>query len=285
MRKWLASLGYHGTVWGFWWPPLVQLVIIIAASAGIATLLADAQWWEGWNLSRVADGEYCERLYFERLVRQPSNSWSNFFYLFYGLLCIRFAIHDKQHGPSASSISGMPLVSWVYGFAFAYLCFGSFLFHASLTRTGQHWDMAATYGLMAVPIAFMLWKLFLPHLQGRSAAFFVTGLVVIMDILFYVFKWHLNGLFTLGSLILTLVLFMAIHKFMGKSKINYWYGAAGIFFTLLAYFIWMQDRDKIWCNPNSIVQGHAIWHALTGLGAFCAYLMFRSEQVRLDKEI
>ncbi len=278
MRNWLSSLGYTGSPASFWWPPVWQLTALIALCAAAFYALADVPLWEGWKLSNVSNGEYCERLYFDRLVRQPSNSWSNFFYTFYGLLCIRFGLNDASKQGGLSTISQMPAVSWIYGFSFAYLCFGSFLFHASLTRTGQHWDMAATYGLVGVPVVFMLWRLLFANMSPAKGALVVAAAVLVADVLFYTFKWHLNGLMTLGSMITTLIVLMVAHKLRGKSYMNYWYGAAGLASVLLAYYIWHRDRDRIWCDPDSIIQGHAAWHGLTGLAAFCTYLMFRSEK-------
>lgn len=277
MKQWLSSLGYQGTTLSFWLPPVIQFVVITAICAFILSFL-DASLWDSWALGRAAEGTYCELNQMDRLIRQPSNSWSNFFYLFYGLLCIQFARNDARFKAGESTISQLPAVSWIYGFAFAYLCFGSFLFHASLTIQGQHWDMAATYGLTGVPVAFMFWRLFLKKLTGEYAAVVVVAMVLILDLLFYVFKWEMNSSIALPGLILTLVALMVIHKFMGNTHINYWIGAAGLAFFVLAYYIWLKDRGKIWCDPDSVLQGHAIWHGLTGLAAFCAYLMFRTEK-------
>ena len=41
----------------------------------------------------------------------------------------------------------------------------------------------------------------------------------------------------------------------------------------LAFLIWVVDRQRIACAPQSFVQGHAIWHIL---GALAAAALFKS---------
>lgn len=33
--------------------------------------------------------------------------------------------------------------------------------------------------------------------------------------------------------------------------------------------------QKVGCDPYSLLQGHALWHVLTGLSSFCSYAFFR----------
>jgi hypothetical protein len=52
---------------------------------------------------------------------------------------------------------------------------------------------------------------------------------------------------------------------------------AALLIYLLAQFIWTLDLNHIVCDPNGILQGHAIWHVLTALSAGLLYLYYRSE--------
>jgi hypothetical protein len=49
------------------------------------------------------------------------------------------------------------------------------------------------------------------------------------------------------------------------------WGAAALGTILLAFAIWSVTRTR-WCDPHSLLQGHAAWHLL---GAVSAYLLFR----------
>jgi hypothetical protein len=46
---------------------------------------------------------------------------------------------------------------------------------------------------------------------------------------------------------------------------------------ILAFVIWMLDITKILCNPNSWLQGHALWHLLGAVAGGFLYLYYRSE--------
>ena len=35
---------------------------------------------------------------------------------------------------------------------------------------------------------------------------------------------------------------------------------------------------RVWCNPESALQGHGYWHILAGLGTFAIYMLWCSEK-------
>ena len=48
-----------------------------------------------------------------------------------------------------------------------------------------------------------------------------------------------------------------------------------------AYAIWLTGTDtSSQCDPDSIVQPHAIWHLLAALATFAFFLYFRTEEDR-----
>jgi hypothetical protein len=42
---------------------------------------------------------------------------------------------------------------------------------------------------------------------------------------------------------------------------------------VLAFVIWILDRERVLCAPESLLQGHAVWHILGAIAAVC---LFRS---------
>jgi hypothetical protein len=199
------------------------------------------------------------------------------------------ARHDRKKRPHIKNlVTALPLISILYGLSFAYLCFGSFLFHASLTRMGQHWDMAATYLLTAMPIIVLGWKLnlsrlvFTPVLESkkwlRTSAAVLAITFATAATLFYLFKWHINSGFVMPAMIL--VTMLLVGSYMGLRKnvtFRGLYAVLGLIFVIAAFVIWYQDKAKVWCDPESMLQGHAAWHFLTGLGALFIYFWMRSE--------
>ncbi len=57
----------------------------------------------------------------------------------------------------------------------------------------------------------------------------------------------------------------------GPGRADLRYGAAALASMLIAFVIWNLSQHG-WCDPHSLLQGHAVWHLL---GALAAYLLFR----------
>ena len=60
----------------------------------------------------------------------------------------------------------------------------------------------------------------------------------------------------------------------------YWLWRALAIFAA-AFASWILDITKTACAPDSIVQGHAIWHLLGAASAYCLYLYFKSERLQV----
>jgi hypothetical protein len=99
-----------------------------------------------------------------------------------------------------------------------------------------------------------------------------------MDILLYDFKWSLNGIIFLPLFIGTVLLAIIIEQIIRKPKRKSIWGLVSFASLIGAGIIWYLDREKILCDPDSLIQGHAAWHCLTGWSTFSIYLFFRSEQ-------
>ena len=82
----------------------------------------------------------------------------------------------------------------------------------------------------------------------------------------------------IDSLTLTLaceLAYVIIARQCANCKAVAWLFAAVLTFAL-SYFVWKlgatSDRSTVWCQPNKLLQPHAVWHAGT---AFASYAMWR----------
>jgi hypothetical protein len=56
------------------------------------------------------------------------------------------------------------------------------------------------------------------------------------------------------------------------------FGILALAAFLLAFSIWIPSRTGgPWCAPDSLVQGHAVWHLLCALATWLIYQQARSE--------
>lgn len=61
----------------------------------------------------------------------------------------------------------------------------------------------------------------------------------------------------------------------------FWGGLASF---LLAFYIWNLGKPGTWlCEPESLIQGHAIWHVLSALATWCFFMFLRTQ--RFDQEL
>jgi predicted membrane channel-forming protein YqfA (hemolysin III family) len=44
---------------------------------------------------------------------------------------------------------------------------------------------------------------------------------------------------------------------------------------LTAMTAWIADLSHLWCDPTSLLQGHALWHLLTAAAAGCTFAYYR----------
>ena len=72
----------------------------------------------------------------------------------------------------------------------------------------------------------------------------------------------------LGKITLTLVFFSPLA----------WLGFAPQI-ILLAFAIWNVTKS-LWCDPDSLVQGHAAWHLLDAVSAYLLFRLWSSERTQ-----
>jgi hypothetical protein len=235
--------------------------LVITAAAGAATALATARLpsAEVWaSLTPGVCDEYCENstrcgpLATRPAIQQPLNAWSNFAYLFAGLLALRRPLRPTAILFAASA---------------AVLAAGSFLFHAAITREFQWLDMVGTYAALVAVLA-----------HGAAVAFGVAqgiavGGALVLDALFAVFKWRIDATVALPVLIAAVAAPMTTVVRARRATAR----AALLPLALVAVAFALRQMDVagIACAPESrLYQGHAAWHVLTAASLAASFLCF-----------
>jgi len=246
-------------------------------------------------------------------VAQPANSWSTFGFVAMG---IAIAVHnawrrrglalsdsdlesdadahrhdDDDADPDADSPGAMlrdPRYAAVYAAVIVYMGPGSFFFHATFTSWGGIADAVSMHLFILYVIAYEIgrgWSLDFEQFRllyfGLAALFALQRLVDVP---------HTQVVFA-GLVALALLLeiqlaiprerlprWLALGRRCDVSGSRTWLVAAvGLFAVALA--IWsMSDSGRPWCVPDSLWQGHAVWHLLSALSAGSAYIYFCAER-------
>ncbi|SFC75833.1 ceramidase domain-containing protein [Spirosoma endophyticum] len=244
---------------------------------GLDTWL-DGTAWAGLRISQSAmTVEYCEFNHVHRFFHQPINTYSNLAYFFFGVLLLQIAWddHTQQGKPGLNRLENFPMLSALLGGCFVYLGFGSAFFHASLTYLGQRVDMNATYSIMLTLVGMALY-----HLGHRlrwtpaQKTIWVLALLVLIGV-FLPIALLVPSSRLVPALILGLNVLMLINYIQFRKERSFWLILLSFGLIVLAIKIRTLDVQKVGCDPHSFLQGHALWHVLTGLSSFCSYAFFR----------
>ncbi len=252
----------------------------IALSAGLTALSMAAIWallmalgpdWAVYAPATcTATRCFCEFPRVGSLVLQPANSWSSYGYAFVGFLMI-----VESQGVAWKSRFRSEAAT-AFGLTAIFVGLGSVLLHATLTLWGQFFDVMGMYltgGFMLIS-ALSRWRGLPPRLAIILYLALVSALVLVLYQIPDVRRW-----------LFAVVLVAAIVIELGfarprRARIRVSYYFAGIATKAVAFTIWNLDQHGTLCSPESLLQGHAVWHLLGATSLWLTFLYYRSERAR-----
>jgi|CXWL01.1.fsa_nt_gi hypothetical protein len=246
--------------------PLLVFTFVVLATAALNRLNYT---WAGWRPATCLPSNcFCEATREGALIRQPANTYSNLSFVLTGLLILGFS------QARSSGLSRPPRAhSIVYGLAVTAIGAGSFFYHASLTFTGQWFDLMGMYLLATFIVLYNL-----SRLRSLGGLVFAVSYVIFNIILGIVLALNpaiririFSGLILIGLALEVIILLTR------RPRIKTRYFIASLTVFILAYTIWTLDKNGTLCAPDSLLQGHALWHVLTALAAGLLFVYYRSE--------
>ncbi|AMO72764.1 ceramidase domain-containing protein [Sphingorhabdus sp. M41] len=211
---------------------------------------------------------FCEMPRTGALLLQPVNSLSSLGFVFAGFLMILLA-------RSRDWVSAFPpLSASVLGGAAIIVGIGSVLLHATLTLWGQFFDVLGMYlisGFFLIS-ALAKWR----DIPDQRAIIYYALLCAVLVAILYVLpdvrRW-LFAVILLAAIILELALARPLRR-----QVRTGYYIAGLVANIVAFTIWNLDQRGQLCAPESLWQGHAVWHLLGAGALWFAFLYYRSER-------
>lgn len=256
------------------------LYIPITVSVFSHALVFIGIYFAWFGLTNGTGGEFCEFAH-EGIIKQPSNTFSNFGFMLAGLFAawqLYKGKFDKNNNPLTRTLF-FPIVLCSL---MILLSPGSMAMHATETSVGGYFDMLSMYLIAAIIFSYATFRLF--HLSAVAyVAVFIFTLVVCH--VFHFLDWQpplvgFSGSFIFGVFCIFGVVFEILHKIKDKAEIEIkWVVFASISFAL-AFAIWQIGWDgHPWCVPTSLFQAHAAWHILDAVAIYCFFRLYASENL------
>lgn len=230
--------------------------------------------WLGPDVDRGAG--FCETG--SGTVRQPVNTASNLGFVVAGLLIARRA--GSPGGLGASTLARMPALATAYACVVVLLGPASMAMHATESSLGGHLDMASMYVLAGFAVAYAAMRRW-----ARGPGFLATVFVAVVAVCEVVglagdvpFLGHTGNL-AFGLCLATALWLESRIARQGVVTLDTRWAWAAAGSVLVALAVWSTAKEgSSLCRPESLYQGHAVWHLLCAVGAWCLFRLYASER-------
>jgi hypothetical protein len=254
--------------------PLAYAAATAVVSTGLL-VLAVGQGWLGDDVGRGAN--FCEAAR-DGWVRQPANTWSNLGFVVAGLLVAWRAGRRDLLGDVLPRHAG---IAPAYGCVVVLLGPASAAMHATQSELGGQLDLLSMYLVASFAAAYALMRR-----AGQGRLFFwqvfslaVAGCEVVglagddVPVVTYA------GNLAFAALLLTAVVVeVGLWRRADGTRTDLRWGCAALGTILVAFAIWNVTKS-LWCDPHSLLQGHAAWHLLDAASAYLLLRFWASERL------
>jgi len=242
---------------------------------------------------------HCEAFHEDDWVLQPTNTATNYFFVFFGLLMLYKLARDPPCDKPTMTGDDCPrnynyfIGNNVFSVTFAavsiFTGLSSAYFHASMRAWGNILDVVGMYLFISFIPIYTIAKMTKKPEKWFIIVYFSLN-ILFAGVRVFIFQTHLRLLIFYIFLGLTVIVELYIY---GVRKFNWkkpeWFPSVNrdVKYVLLAlatfiigYIIWnlWQDGGPL-CDPDSWFQGHGVWHFACAVAEWFVFLYLRSEKV------
>jgi hypothetical protein len=269
--------------------PFAWFLLIILVLIPLSGLPAP---WAAWRPATCMPAAcFCEAIG-AGFIRQPIDTWSNLAFVLMGLLILEDVL--RLSSTRSNLLAQRRTYGVVYAVAVILIGLGSWFYHASLTFIGQWFDVMGMYLLGTFMVVYNVARLSVsprvthPHASrqdiGMPRPRMMSGRIFAVSYLLFNLVLALSLIvvpelrrYLFGMLLMVTIILEVIIRRRTVTQIRTGYFIAALLIYVLAQIIWTLDLNHIECDPDGLLQGHAIWHILTAASAGLLYLYYRSE--------
>ncbi|MET0839705.1 MAG: ceramidase domain-containing protein [Marmoricola sp.] len=231
--------------------------------------LAARHGWLGADAGRGA--EFCEAAR-DGWLKQPANALSNL-----GFVVAGVAVGWRAGVPEGRL--ARPGLAAALAVVVVLLGPGSMAMHATQSSLGGHLDLTSMFLVASFAAAYSLmrwlergaayfWGVFFIALLGCELVERIPGEIPVV--------MHAGNLVFGALFAVSLVLEVRLRRRDGGAGDVRWIWAAVVAIAV-AFVVWNLSKDGApLCDPDSLVQGHAVWHLLGAVSVYCLYRYWSS---------
>lgn len=257
-------------------PVLVAIVSMVLLFTGLIY---------GWfgTPSDVAK-EFCEGSR-PGLIKQPYNTWSNLGFIISGLY-IGWILMTRRFAHNNNSITQNAIYGTFYASLVVFLGPASMAMHASLGELGGFFDMLSMYLVASFTVAYAaerFWRL-------KPLHFVIIFVVILVFCIWadgapYHIIFDFFGDTVFMFLIGITVIIELLNSFIRKVQHSKAWVFGAFAALISAFLIWnVSQTGTSLCDPYSPLQGHAAWHILDAVSAFCLFMYYASEHTEISTQ-
>jgi Ceramidase len=257
------------------WIFIITLGVAILSMALFFVALVNG--WFGIARWGSGAGEFCER-FRPGLIKQPANTWSNLGFITAGLLMAGQLSRGMFKANNNSFTAGIFYATFFSCLA-VLLGPGSMAMHASGGDLGGFFDMLSMYLVASFTLSYAMERFF-----SWKPWHFLISFTIILTFCIWADKQPYHIIFGFFGdtvffiFISATIIFEGLNTYVRKLTHHIKWGFASLGAILAAFGVWgLSTTDGPWCNPDSLIQGHAIWHLLDAVSVYCLFRFYVSE--------
>ena len=201
-------------------------------------------------------------------------------------LTIGWLLMTRRFGHNNNSITQSPFYGTFYASLVVFLGPGSMAMHASTGDLGGVFDMLSMYLVASFTVAYAaerFWAL-------KPVHFIIIFLILLSFCIWadgapYHIIFDFFGDTVFMFLIGITVIIELLNSFIRKVQHSKAWVFGAFAALISAFLIWnVSQTGTSLCDPYSPLQGHAAWHILDAVSAFCLFMYYASEHTEIPAQ-
>lgn len=217
-------------------------------------------------------------------IKQPANTFSNLAFIVYGLI-LAFQNFFGKFEKNDNLISNNTVFTNIFSLGLILTGAGSFAYHGNYAFWGSFFDLFGMFFLASFVLTYALMRFFNFKKLHFLMIFLVSLSVSSLVKIFIDKNVPVLGPLKISEIIFGLYLTIGIgielyFSYFKKIGINRVFFALALVIATFSFIIWnlSYGPGSVLCNPNSLLQGHALWHILDATAGFIIFQYYVSEK-------